>query len=176
MQAFWSQGFEGTSLAELLSVTGLSRSSVYQTLGNKQSVFTRCLERYTTWLVNSMESDLLRSRSARDFVYHTFVAVADTAQDVNPRGCLLMNSAAELGQTGDPDAVLKISDGVNRITEVFLRAVKSGRKDGSISSPIADRELALFLTTCLSGLNTMVKAGCSRNAARRIVRTTMAVL
>jgi AcrR family transcriptional regulator len=39
MQLFWSKGYEATSLQDLLATTGLSKSSLYESFGNKQRLF-----------------------------------------------------------------------------------------------------------------------------------------
>ncbi|MDO0559408.1 TetR/AcrR family transcriptional regulator, partial [Escherichia coli] len=46
MMLFWKKGYNGTSLADLMQVTGLSKSSLYQTFGNKHDLFLSAFEMY----------------------------------------------------------------------------------------------------------------------------------
>ena len=46
MQCFWSNGYESTSLADLVAATGLHKGSLYQAFGDKHSLFIRSLKRY----------------------------------------------------------------------------------------------------------------------------------
>ena len=46
MKAFWAKGYEATSLADLVSVTGLHKGSLYQAFGDKHSLFIQTLNRY----------------------------------------------------------------------------------------------------------------------------------
>ena len=39
MQVFWRKGYDGTSIPDLLEATGLSRSSLYETFGDKAALF-----------------------------------------------------------------------------------------------------------------------------------------
>ena len=39
MGVFWRQGYEGTSIPDLLKATGLSRSSLYETFSDKATLF-----------------------------------------------------------------------------------------------------------------------------------------
>src|SRR5512143_3368215 len=39
MYVFWSKGYEAASLADILAATGLSKSSLYATFGDKRSLF-----------------------------------------------------------------------------------------------------------------------------------------
>src|SRR3954469_14996360 len=48
MVQFWRAGYADTSVDDLSRVTGLNRSSIYSSLGDKDALFTRCLERYVT--------------------------------------------------------------------------------------------------------------------------------
>src|SRR6187549_1927026 len=38
MHVFWSKGYEGASLADILHATGLSKSSLYATFGDKRTL------------------------------------------------------------------------------------------------------------------------------------------
>ena len=46
MQAFWANGYEGTSLTDLVAATGLMKGSLYQAFGDKHSLFIQTLNRY----------------------------------------------------------------------------------------------------------------------------------
>ena len=46
MEAFWSKGYEATSLDDLCEGTGLSRSSLYATFGSKRNLLLRSVDRY----------------------------------------------------------------------------------------------------------------------------------
>lgn len=48
MIQFWRAGYADTSVDDLSRATGLNRSSIYSSFGDKDSLFTRCLQRYGT--------------------------------------------------------------------------------------------------------------------------------
>ena len=39
MRLFWAKGYEGTSVADLTGILGISRPSLYAAFGDKQSLF-----------------------------------------------------------------------------------------------------------------------------------------
>jgi TetR/AcrR family transcriptional repressor of nem operon len=45
--AFIATGYGGTSIDDLVNVTGLHRGSIYQTFGSKRKLFLSCLQRAT---------------------------------------------------------------------------------------------------------------------------------
>ena len=52
LDVFWSKGYEATSLDDLCSATGLSRSSFYGTFGSKKNMLLKAVTRYSarrTW-------------------------------------------------------------------------------------------------------------------------------
>src|ERR1700749_5287601 len=46
MDVFWSRGYHGTALPDLLRATKLSRGSLYAAFGGKDALFLRALDRY----------------------------------------------------------------------------------------------------------------------------------
>ena len=46
MEAFWANGYDATSLDDLMSETGLSRSSLYNAFGDKLDLFIAALGTY----------------------------------------------------------------------------------------------------------------------------------
>ncbi|MGO2638704.1 MAG: TetR/AcrR family transcriptional regulator, partial [Enterococcus viikkiensis] len=43
MQLFWQQGYEKTSMQELVDVMGIHRRSIYDTFGDKHQLFLKSL-------------------------------------------------------------------------------------------------------------------------------------
>lgn len=46
MLLFWKKGYEATSIPDLLQVMGISRSSLYDTFSDKQTLYIAALEHY----------------------------------------------------------------------------------------------------------------------------------
>jgi TetR/AcrR family transcriptional repressor of nem operon len=47
---FWTQGYEGTHLSDLVEATGLNRFSLYNEFGGKEGLYTAALEHYVASL------------------------------------------------------------------------------------------------------------------------------
>jgi TetR/AcrR family transcriptional repressor of nem operon len=176
MQLFWSQGYDATSLSDLLTAMGLSKSSFYQTFESKLSLFELCLERYREILVGAMSEGLANAPSAMAFINFALVDVAnDTNDPLGRRGCLLMNTAAEFAQI-DRGIARCVEAGIQATRDVFLEAITVAQAAGDIDSNARTEVLADYLVTIVSGLKTQVKAGASRDQVANIAELSVAAL
>ncbi len=172
---FWQQGYEATSLQQLLAAMGLSKSSLYQTFGDKHRLFERCIERYRERTGNAMADHLRQSESGLGFLRDTLNAVASEADDGIPKGCLIMNSATEFSQN-DPRVAELVTTGRTLMTDILRQAVRRAMDEGDIPPHHNADALAHYLMTTLAGLNSMVKAGMDGAAARQVAQTAIAAL
>lgn len=157
--AFWSKGYEATSLQDLLDATGLSKSSLYQSFGGKQQLFGRCISAYTDRMVALLLERLGDSDSAMQFIDSVLTEVgSEGARGRRPIGCLVMNTASEFGQR-EPVFAEWVDSGISRVRAVMLRAVEQGQRAGEISRSRSAAALADYLMSSIAGLRTMVKAG-----------------
>ena len=125
--AFWSKGYEATSLQDLLDATGLSKSSLYQSFGGKQQLFGRCISAYTDRMVA-----LLERLGDSDSAMQVHRLGADGGRQRRgrgrrPIGCLVMNTASEFGQR-EPVFAEWVDSGISRVRAVMLRAVEQGQR------------------------------------------------
>jgi TetR/AcrR family transcriptional repressor of nem operon len=47
MDVFWKKGYNGTSMRDLTAAMGINSSSLYRTIGDKHSLFVKCIKNYT---------------------------------------------------------------------------------------------------------------------------------
>jgi AcrR family transcriptional regulator len=64
MEVFWTSGYHGTSLPDLLQATRLSRGSLYAAFGDKHGLFLRALDRYIEEALARLDAELDRRESA----------------------------------------------------------------------------------------------------------------
>lgn len=170
MEAFWQHGYGGCSLPQLLAATGLSRSSLYQAFGGKAALFERCVDLYTERMVAAMTEALAAAPTALSYIEARLRAVA-----AEPRGCLLVNLAAEFGQS---DRVLAegLTRSFARIETVFQRAVTRGQQEGEIAPGLDGLQTARYLIATTSGLRTLVRSGASRQVIDQTVDLALRAL
>ena len=97
MGVFWSRGYHGTALPDLLRATKLSRGSLYAAFGDKHSLFLRSLDRYIADAVRRMDIELAPPREPVDGLRAYLAGYVDRTSGANGRrGCLLVATAMEL--------------------------------------------------------------------------------
>jgi AcrR family transcriptional regulator len=95
MIQFWRAGYADTSVDDLSRATGLNRSSIYSSLGDKDTLFLRCLDRYAARYGDKYDAALSCAGSeplaaVRAFFDVTLERIADPEL---PDGCLIAQSA-----------------------------------------------------------------------------------
>lgn len=165
-QTFWSRGFEATALPDLLSATGLSRSTLYQVFGSKQGLFESCLKHYAESLAKDMQHALDTAPSGIEFlegVLHGFIE--ESAPEARRRGCLALNSAREFS-CRDPRIAKLVSASAQRMMRIFEAAIRRAQSEGDIAAKADARALAAFFLSSVSGLRNMLQTRMERALLR----------
>lgn len=158
LEVFWRRGYERTSLADLLSAMGLSKSSFYETFGSKQALFREALARYQNDKLAQLRAQLDDGRPARQSIEALFRRIVDNACPTsNGRGCMSCNEAVEMAPH-DPSVRRQIERFLNETEHILAEAVRRGQADGSISRRHDPVQLARFLTVGSHGLQVMARA------------------
>jgi TetR/AcrR family transcriptional repressor of nem operon len=168
LQAFWRNGYEATSLSDLLKATGLARQSLYNTFGDKRALFLASLRRYTDMGVGQF-TKTLENGPVRAAIRRLF---EDAQQSANRDcGCFLVNTATEL-LPRDPEVGRLVASALARQERALVEALRRGVREGELHlSPKRIEQTARFLLGALQGLRVMVKVAPESPA----VRDTMAV-
>lgn len=99
LDSFWARGYEATSMSDLESSTGLSRSSLYSTFGNKRELFEAALTRYNEQTIeptlHALESPGAGLKELQQY-FATLVSTLRGDPELAVRGCLIVNTMVEL--------------------------------------------------------------------------------
>ncbi len=167
MRVFWDRGYDAASTRDLLEAMHISRSSLYQVFGNKEQLFLEALRRYREALIDRLGRRLNTAASAMAFLEGLFGETASEAGSERAAlGCLIFNSATELGQRGDLPSQ-HAQQSLAAITEFFHRAVCQAQREGDIATERDAEGLALYLTMGMAGLRTLLKSGADPDQARQ---------
>ncbi|MCD6707956.1 MAG: TetR/AcrR family transcriptional regulator [Thiobacillus sp.] len=176
MQVFWRNGYENTSMQDLLDAMQISKSSLYQAFGGKQALFERCMTRYGDEMIGALRDALQASPSGLGFIRQFLESVLDEARGVcEARGCLVLNTANEFARR-NPRIAEAVSHGLDRFHGVLLAAVERAQQEGDIPPARDAVMLASYLVSSMSGLKTMSKAEAGEDTLRGIIGLTLKAL
>jgi TetR/AcrR family transcriptional repressor of nem operon len=176
MTAFWSKGYEATSIEDLIDRMGIQRGSLYGTFGDKRTLFLAALERYQQVVARDLFEALEAPGSGLAAIRRFFrLRVASALDRRRPPGCLMTNSAVELPGR-DRGAAARVSGSLARMEGAFRRALERARAAGELAPGRDVRALARFLTASAQGLSVMAKACPDRALLEDVVSVVLAVL
>src|SRR5271154_281364 len=90
-QVFWSKGYDGVTIDDLVAGMGVGRPSLYAVFGDKRTLFLRVLKDYAEAKGALAAKALLAPRTLRDSLAAFLRHVVKTATEKgSARGCLLM--------------------------------------------------------------------------------------
>jgi TetR/AcrR family transcriptional regulator, transcriptional repressor for nem operon len=159
MHVFWRKGYEAASLADLLAATGLSKSSLYATFGDKRELFLAAFHAYQHERHQHLEETLNNGQPVRQSIDTFFRQVLDhnTGDPSQGCGCMTANEAVELAPS-DLKVRRMVAKDFRAVEDLFAQAIARGQADGSITSRRQPRPLAHFLVVSLQGLQVMARA------------------
>lgn len=174
MELFWQQGYEKTSMNDLVDHMGVHRRSIYDTFGDKRTLFMSALTHYeeliTTEMKKRVDSNLLVKQAIRE----VFKMVIYPGLNL-PKGCLSVNAAVELSLL-DEEIATKIAGMFTKTESLFYELLTHGQKNGEISRRHDPEVLSLFLHNSLVGLRVLVKTEDDNKKLESIVDMTLSVL
>lgn len=173
---FWEKGYNGTPPQDILDGTGLSRSSLYDTYGDKHTLFIKSLHRYRQTETAAAIEYLDAAADPAQAIRRIFHAAYDAMTAEEPRkGCLMVNSINELAPH-DPEVEDIIRENRQALEDAYARAIRRGQQQGQITRTHQARALARYLVNSLWGLTTNIKLGIDKKAAADVVRLTLSIL
>ncbi|KAA0940511.1 TetR/AcrR family transcriptional regulator [Streptomyces apricus] len=172
MIQFWRAGYADTSVDDLSRATGLNRSSIYSSLGDKDTLFLRCLDRYTARYGDRYEAALSCAASeplaaVRAFFGVTLERIADPEL---PDGCLIAQSAM---------AIPVLSPAVAQHAREALGLQRQRLRAALEAGGMTDQEAEVFAVHAAAvnqSLAVMSRAGASQAELLAVVEVTVGAL
>lgn len=172
MIQFWRVGYADTSVDDLSRVTGLNRSSIYSSLGAKDTLFLRCLDRYAVRYGDKYDTALSHAASdlltaVRAFFDVTLERIADPAV---PDGCLIAQSAMAI-----PALSQSVAAHVKKSLGLQTRRLRTALQAGRLADHDAEA-FAMHAVAVNQSLAVMSRAGASPTQLRAVVDVTVDAL
>lgn len=176
LDVFWARGYEAASMQELMTAMGISKSSLYDTFGNKRELYLQAIDRYANDRAQDHEKAFLSAPSARAAIEGSiWQIVENSAKPEAMQGCFAMNCAVEMGQD-DPQAADRIQATFRRYQRNYEIMISRAQQAGEIPEDKDPCVLARFLTSSSYGLQVMARGDPDPAVLGDVARTILAAL
>lgn len=155
MELFWHQGYEATSVADLVSHLGINRFSLYNTYGDKLSLYRESLKYYLDQYSQPKLKPLAENEGIDGLLIYIdrFVAI----QREQKYGCFLQNAILEKIVS---DEVVKeqcdrLFDGMQA---AFCQSLAYSKAHGELIEGVEPLKVSRFIMMQLQGIRVLGKA------------------
>ena len=153
MKAFWANGYEGTSLADLVSVTGLHKGSLYQAFGDKHALFVQTLNRYLHGIRQHKNQILEQAEKPLQGIHdvlHGFIDMSETDSSC-PKGCMAVKSLVEMAPH-DPQVQRIMEDHKDVMRASLENSLRKAQANGELSKDKSPEMITALLMIFMDGL------------------------
>jgi len=152
MDLFWRRGYKGAAITDLLSQMGISRQSLYDTFGNKRSLFIRVLAHYKAVHLSRALALLEREGSHLENVKAVVQFFETLGEDPACRGCLVANSLVELGPGEDDEISNLLRETLELLQGAIEESLRKAQQAGELGAAKSPAQVASALTNAMVGM------------------------
>lgn len=173
---FWRKGYESTSMQDLVDHMQIGRQSLYNTFGDKHSLFMRALQHYVEHdHVPSLGNLGQPGASFSDIEGFLDALLERMAAHDDRRACFMVNAILELAPH-DPAVHQAGVQTRESLQQVFTDALNTAKTKGEIQPDTDTRAMGLVLTQLTLGFTPMWKSNASIEDLRTIRDATLGPL
>ena len=173
---FWLKGYNGTSMQDLVDGLGISRSSLYDTYGDKHTLFIKALESYQCTASSKIIQIIGNNVPAKETLKQILEFITDELLgDHNRKGCFMVNAEVEVAPH---DEVVKqmICRNDQQVEDVFYQVIKKGQDNGEIPQAQDGRAIARCISNTVKGMQVTAKSTSEKAVFDDIIRLTLAMV
>jgi len=175
LELFRERGFKRTSFADLTSELGISRQSLYDTYGDKQTLYQTALRRYLTRSIDALRRKLEDPAPIRQVLTELFDRmIAGNCEGKTP-GCFMVNSMVELSPH-DADTRALATTHAREVEALFASRLSAAQRKGEISPAKDPVALARFLYQTMLGTAVAIRAFGNHEILRQNSRLALQLL
>lgn len=164
MMLFWRQGYEATSMQNLVEALNINRFSLYNTFGDKQALFSQAVELYEQVVFGRLLNTLMPAQDGlvRLYAYLDLLSQGLASQE-GVSGCFLQNSLLE-GGIEDQQVLQRIRGVLLRLRQALIDVLEAAESLEEIAPSSDINALADYLLLQVQGLIVLYGLGLTGQA------------
>lgn len=152
LELFWENGYEATSMEDLLACMGLNKGSLYHVFGSKRELFLKTLEFFGKKSQEDIERKIQAAENPIVGIKNFFFELASSNRGLHEKGCFMGNTIAELSGI-DKQLKDKAIQNLKNMEELFFRYIEKARKTKELKTREDSRLIARYLVNLWNGIN-----------------------
>ncbi len=174
-EVFWRNGYEKTSVADLVAATGFNRYSLYNTFGGKLEIFLAALDAYylerkAVFFKSFSDPEKKPIEAIRSVIEYAIAGMAE-----RQTGCFICNVASEVSAE-EPIVFERIEAYLKEIRGAYEVALQRAAERNELNSSILPHEGSKLLVTMMLGIGVYSSHGASKDELRNILEIGMKTL
>lgn len=166
MELFWEQGYEKTSMNDLVEHMGIHRRSLYDTFGDKHTLYLKAIAHYEEYSTDKLQSAVLHAKTPSQAIRNIFHFTIERNEDKR-WGCLFVNAATELAPR-DKEVEEKTEEAFKQAEHFFTQVIQEGQETGEFSCEYDAEVFAEMMHNTLLGIRVLARTAASKEKMYRI--------
>ncbi len=165
---FRRRGYAATSLTDLSEATGLGKGSIYNTFGDKETIYRRAFHDYCQESIATSDAIFADADSGIETAFGYVRQIIDeTVADAEHMGCMIAKATTE--RVPESPAVLEEAGRTLGHMQDLLRvSVIRGQAAGQVDSSLDSAQLSLLMLCITRGIEALGKADYTTDDLRGI--------
>ncbi|MET1047694.1 MAG: TetR/AcrR family transcriptional regulator [Hyphomicrobium sp.] len=174
IEQFWLHGYEATSVRDLADRMGIAGASLYNSFGDKRTLYRTALSRYLDKTFRERIRRIESTMPPQEAIVAFFGEIVERSiTDKRRRGCLLVNSTLE-HVPEDREFQKIVATFLSEVEAFFLRCLTSGQRDGTVLASQSTEDLARMLLGQLLGIRVLARIKPDRRLLEGMLRPIFA--
>ena len=169
---FWTRGYIGTSIQDLVAQTGVERGSLYAAFGGKRGMFLAALEAYDREVRRRRLAEAEQTDSSLRCIEQVFRDWVPELTNGERRGCFLTNTAIELAPH-DPEIAEIVERKQAEIEAFFVRKVREAQDAGEVRQDLDAAAAGAGLLASLLGMLVLARSRPDRQLLETIAEDAL---
>lgn len=174
VRLFWRQGVASTGIQDVVTATGLNRSSLYATFGGKQQLYLAALRRYMEQRSRPVLRRLAEDERGLPAISEFFgrLIEARCSGEHARWGCMVSNAHAGV-ENSDPEVRAVLDQHHQELRDAMRAALVSAQQQGQLSAGADPGAFADVLALLAYGVNLRSRAGADAATLRTTVTAAL---
>ena len=148
MQVFWANGFNATSMQQLVDATGLNRSSLYNSFGDKMELYRAALKEYAGDTQQQIQCAIGKAENPLAAIRAVFENFLPEIMN-DSKGCMGMSCKSEM--SGDLSIKNFLENNQEQTLTLFEKLVANGQSSRVINKNQDARDYAWHIYNSFQG-------------------------